>query len=296
MFLSKSFLNSAFIKEVEIPEIKKQKILNPNFFITTVFIDDVENVDNQIMSYQSANNNETALKNLNIELRKLVVSNAVEKIYTIFEEGNRENSDSGGEDSRKYIQKLAEMKRKNNRKERLKKIFIFSIIFILFGLTAVMYQNNSSTEIGSINTEERGQDAYISYLRPQLSEESVGKISILSDLDLVNHATWVCSSLSRGIEGYFVYDSLWFLIAQDLLKYNVDGSEISTSQISGAQYYIFNFSNDHFCEIQTQIYEIESKYGLHSAIVKNYLRPDDDQFNFKSIFTIICSKHYSETD
>ncbi|MDC0140730.1 toll/interleukin-1 receptor domain-containing protein [bacterium] len=288
LFISDDFSKSNFIKEVEIPAILKQKELNPNFLIIPIFIDKTINFDERIMSYQSTNTEETALRDLNLDLRKLVINNSIKQIFSFFEDLTIDNAQLSKKSKKSLPEYLTE--------KRIRRNLFFVLISLIAG-ASYFYNTRIAEEViispqdqlfEELETTEpiqqRGSEAYLGNLRIQMSDDSVGEISILTDVDLVNHATWICSSLSYGVEGYFVYDALWFLIAQDLQKYNVSGDDITESEIGLAQYYIFNFSNDYYCESKTQMYDIESMYNLHSSIMKNNMRDEEDRWNFKSNF------------
>ena len=289
LFISDDFSKSTFIREVEIPAILKQKEHNPDFLIIPIFIDKTINFDERVMSYQSTNTEETALRDLNLDLRKLVINNSIKQIFSFFEDLNIDNLQSGYKSKKSLPESKTE--------KRTRTTFFYALIIFLIAGVSYFYNSRILEEVNispeaelfeELETTEpiqqRGDESYLGNLRIQMSEDSVGEISILTDVDLVNHATWICSSLSYGIQGYFVYDALWFLIAQDLQKYNVSGDDITEKEIGTAQYYIFNFSNDYYCESKTQMFDIESKYNFHSTIIKNSLRDEDDKWNFKSNF------------
>ena len=280
LFISHNLSKSNFINDIEIPAILKQKELNPSFLILPIFIDETEEFDQRIMSYQAVNSGGTALRNLDGDLRKLIFSNSVKQIYSYFADEVHSNNSSKLYQSpnieiKTYVQKYLSWR------NLLFASFLLVIVFT-FMWNPSSEQPVLENEESEIFIEERGTNAFISNLRTKVTRESVGEISILTDLDYVNHATWICSSLASGIEGYFVYDALWYLIAFDLQKYNVTGNLLEPQQFATSQYYIFNFANDYFCDSKTPIFDIENKYNLHTAIVSNSRRPDSEKWNFKS--------------
>ena len=276
LFISHNLSKSSFINDIEIPAILRQKELNPSFLILPIFIDETKEFDQRIMSYQAINSGGTALRNLDGDLRKLIINNSVKQIYSYFENEVYSNTHkSPSINNKTYLQKYL------SRRNLLFASFMLVIVFT-FTWNPSSEQTVIENEESEIVIEERGTNVFISNLRTKVTQESVGEISILTDLDYVNHATWICSSLTSGIEGYFVYDALWYLIAFDLQKYNVSGELIDPQEFGAAQYYIFNFANDYFCDSKTPIYDIEKKYNLHTVIVNNSQRSDSDKWNFKS--------------
>lgn len=279
LFLSKSFAKSSFILDVEIPKIlNKQKVKGDKYILNNVLIEnfDYESIDflknKQLINSRSTSLNSLTSSQLSLVLRELIESFTKTKTDKV-------NSISF---SRKFL--------------NIKTLFVFLALIGLFSIF--------SNQVGNIDYEQpnevqslqvKGEEAFVGNLRLKMTEENVGKVSTLTDLDFVNHATWICSSLSSGIEGYFIYDSLWYLIAQDLLKYGVSGEDVSVSDIGYSQYYIFNFANDYFCKSKTQIYDIENMYNFHSTIMHNNKRPENEQWSFKSTFvTELFPRMYSD--
>jgi hypothetical protein len=279
LFISHNLSKSSFIKDIEIPAILRQKELNPSFLILPIFIDETQEFDQRIMSYHAINTGGTALRNLDGDLRKLIINNSIKQIYSYFEHEVYSNDYS-------KTSKNSSINNKTNVQKYLSWRNLLIATFLV-GLFALMWNPSSEqalieSEESEIIVEERGANVFISNLRTKVTQESVGEISNFTDLDYVNHATWICSSLKSGIEGYFVYDALWYLIAFDLQKYNVSGELIDPQEFGTAQYYIFNFANDYFCDSKTPIYDIEKKYNLHTVIVNNSKRSDSEKWNFKS--------------
>jgi len=267
-FLSKSFAKSDFIFEVEIPTIlNKQKIEGNRYVLSNVLIEnfDYESID-FFKNKQLINSSSTSLDSLTSSQLSLVLRELIESFTK--KNNERDNSISF---SKKFL--------------NVKTLVVFFALFGLFSIFSNQTENLDNEQQSEMQSVEvRGEEAFVGNLRLKMTEENVGKVSTLTDLDFVNHATWICSSLSSGIEGYFIYDSLWYLIAQDLLKYDISGEDVSVSDIGNSQYYIFNFANDYFCNSKTQVYDIENMYNFHSTIMHNNKRPEGEQWNFKTTF------------
>ena len=80
LFLSKNFVRSQFINEVEIPKILEQKRKDNDYLILPIFVDSAEGVNEEISLYQAPNSEKNPLKELNGELRGLIVKKFVKEL------------------------------------------------------------------------------------------------------------------------------------------------------------------------------------------------------------------------
>ena len=86
VFVSKNSSSSNFIKNVEIPKILKAKNNNPNYLILPIFIDNVENFNTDIESYQAGNSKSTILREMSGDLKSLTYKNFSNAIIEYFQE------------------------------------------------------------------------------------------------------------------------------------------------------------------------------------------------------------------
>jgi len=80
LFLSKNFSNSQFINEIEIPKILEKKKIDSDYLILPIFIDAAKNINKEILTYQAPNSENNPLKELNGELRKLIIKKFVKDL------------------------------------------------------------------------------------------------------------------------------------------------------------------------------------------------------------------------
>ncbi len=86
VFVSKNSSSSNFINNVEIPKILKAKNNNPNYLILPIFIDNVENFNTDIESYQAGNSKSTILREMSGDLKSLTYKNFSNAIIEYFQE------------------------------------------------------------------------------------------------------------------------------------------------------------------------------------------------------------------
>jgi hypothetical protein len=95
LFLSKNFVTSQFINEVEIPKILERKRKDNDYLVLPIFVDSAEGVNEEISLYQAPNSEKNPLRELNGELRGLIVKKFVkELVEEISSKQTRENKSS----------------------------------------------------------------------------------------------------------------------------------------------------------------------------------------------------------
>ena len=102
LFISNNFINSDFINNHEIPEILMRKKENSDFLIIPIFVDtdlvNIHKINKEILEYQSPNNEDQGLMELNPGLRELVIKKFAKEINEYFEkELNEDNQNIGKE-------------------------------------------------------------------------------------------------------------------------------------------------------------------------------------------------------
>ena len=309
LFVSNAFLNSEFINKFELPRIfdKQNKDENYKISINLVEEDCDYSQNTYLKNKQFTLTKSKALKNLDRGFYSLALKQILEvfketdsindveakkKIEFLEKENARQLRLRRQE--RELLSRQGPPK-KNPLSTLFKRYFIYaslSYLGIFLGVSFFTGQsfnsilintledfNNSGTQETQdliINTRvensdniETREENFLLYLKNNLTDDSVGYITLFSDFDLLNKGSWICDTLEKNVQHYFVYDGLWFLIAQDLNKYNVAGEEMTAEQMGAGQYYIFHGANDFLCGTPVDVSSLEQKYNLHKYITND---------------------------
>jgi len=300
LLVSSYFLDSDFINRVELPLIF-ECFNNQDFHLEIVLIEECDYKSNPYLNnVQFSNSESTTLDSLSSSLYSLVIKDLLNKFKNLEISQGFENSTND-----EWVDRLKEFyetspserrtwdkddaKKYTLRTNRAKKFLVIGLItafFLLLTLIALSDLQGSSSDPEEANPSEpadivtlsKGEGVFLQYLEAKMTNENVGDVILFSDYDFLNQADWVCLLLDKGVKHYFLYDGLWFLVAENLTKYNA-GENMTGDQMWGAVYFIFHGANDYLCNSTVNTDQLENKFNFHKNLTTDNYEWRSDLFN-----------------
>ncbi len=143
IFISKNSASSEFINNIELPKILEVKRNNPNYVILPIFIDNVENISPDILSYQAINSKDTVLRNMPGDLKSLTYKNFTIGLVELFEEANFTDTDNQNQKKGEVLNGDPKKKIKGTRRNL---IGFISIVLLGIAYTISSYSDGIDQE------------------------------------------------------------------------------------------------------------------------------------------------------
>ena len=300
LLVSQSFLDSDFINRVELPLIF-ECFKNQEFHLEIVLIEECDyKLNPYLNNVQFSNSESTTLNSLSSSLYSLVIKDLLNKFSTLDSPMSFESStDNEWVDklkefyetspSEKHTWDKEDSKKYKHKKSKLKNFLVtgsiigFILLFTLLAASSLQdtsSNNKEASSSGNVNETSlnRGDEVFLRYLEAKMTNENVGDVILFSDYDFLSHANWVCALLNKGVQHYFIYDGLWFLVAEDLTKYNA-GENMTRDQMWGAVYFIFHGANDYWCDSTVNTDQLENKFNFHKNLTSENYEWRSELFN-----------------
>ena len=285
LMLSKNFLDSDFIKRVELPLIIKQQKERENFEIAVLLVSDCnyKSID-YFKNRQFINSSSTTLDFVTPSQQSLILKEALSK-FPRGQDSNFKISEMSYEEIVENLDKEILENELSNLKVRNRIFTVGGLVLIIIIASYTFLKNIASSNLNqSVDITvtspaiQKGTEVYLNYLTSNITKQNVDDVFLFSDYDFLSHGEWVCSLLDKGIQHYFIYDGLWFLVAQDLNKYDA-GESITGDQMWSAVYFIFHGANDYLCEYPVDTSKLENKFNLHKNLTTDNYEWRSNLFN-----------------
>ena len=300
LLVSQNFLDSDFINRVELPMIF-ECFNNQDFHLEIVLIEECDYKSNPYLkNIQFSNSESTTLNSLSSSLYSLVIKDLLNRFKDLENSLSFKNSNENEwvDQLKEFYETSPKERRKWSKNDaknyevtinKTKKFLVTGLIIGFVLLMAIVIlsdiqddsksiEETNSSEPGNETSLNKGNEVFLQYLEAKMTNENVGDVILFSDYDFLNQANWVCSLLNKGVQHYFLYDGLWFLVAENLAKYNA-GENMTGDQMWGAVYYIFHGANNYLCDLTVNTDQLESKFNFHKNLTTENYEWRSDLFN-----------------
>ena len=287
LMVSENFLNSEFINRVELPLIIKQQKERDNYHVSVLLVSSCDYSNNQYFkNRQFINSRSTTLNSVTPSQHSLILKEALSEfpkgLNTKYKVSQMTHDEIMANLEIEVLEEEVSELRSYKQKANKSFLRIFLVLLITFPLMMFLFgswttSSQESIENNSSNSNV-GENIFLDYLNSNINEENVGDVILFSDYDFLNQAEWVCSLLDKGVKHYFLYDGLWFLVAENLTKYNA-GEDMTADQMWGAVYFIFHGANDYLCDSTVNTDQLENKFNFHKNLTTDNYEWRSDLFN-----------------
>ena len=149
IFISENSKNSEFIKNVEIPKILKTKQKNEDFIILPIFIDSNVEFDKEILSFQTSIDEESPLRNLNENLKKIIFNNFIKQIDSVLSLKRNSSKQKKFRSNKRFL-----VKNKNSTRNTKLSFLIIFIISLIYTVGQI-YNESENNENLVVNPETK---------------------------------------------------------------------------------------------------------------------------------------------